>query len=425
MPLTQTRILIAYALPAMALAMLTGPVFALLPDYFTADIGLPLAATGTALLLSRLWDALCDPVIGIVADRLPSRYGLRKTLMALGLPIMLLGAWIIFVHGHALTPLTLGVSSMILFTGWTCCKLGHDAWGAELSDDAAVRLKITGLREALALLGGLVAIGIIGWGKLPNGPGMRTALTLLFTLITFFALVGFAAAFRFAPDQPRQRSPSDWRKNLSSVMKNQSLRQLAGISLINGLANALPATLFLPFVVHVIGRPDLQGPLILLYFISAIAGVPLWVWAGKRVGKRRAWAISMALSAAVFVPAAFFHQNMAIWFACVCVGTGICLGGDLLLPPAIQAEIVDADRQTAGHSRAGLLFAVLGFIAKLASALAPFIGFTVLAAVAFNNRAGVTNSDGAIATLAMLYALAPAGLKLLAVLMLRRWKDLT
>jgi glycoside/pentoside/hexuronide:cation symporter, GPH family len=424
--LIPTRTIIAYALPAMALAMLTGPVFALLPDYFTADVGLPLAATGTALLLSRLWDALCDPVIGMTADRLPARYGMRKLLMALGLPLMLLGGYALFVRGMDLTPLTLGVASILMFTGWTCCKLGHDAWGAELSRDSATRIRITGWREGLAIFAGLMAIFIIGWGKLPGGPGTSAALAWLFALVAILALVGWSAALALVPDTaPTSRQKLDVRAELRSLQASRRLRRLAMVFFINGLANALPATLFLPFVVHVLERPDLQGPLILLYFICAIAGVPLWVWAGKRYGRARAWAASMGFAALVFAPAMFFRDGSDIWFIMVCVGTGICLGGDLLLPPAIQADIVDEDIKVSGRNRAGLLFAVLSFLTKLASALAPFVGFSVLAFAAFDNRVGAVNSANAITTLALLYALVPSGLKFCAVLLLRRWKDIT
>lgn len=412
----------------MALAMLTGPVFALLPDYFTADVGLPLAATGTALLVSRLWDAICDPLIGITADRLPThigqyQFGMRKLLMLLGLPMMLTGAYVLFVRGMSLNPLTLGLASIIMFTGWSACKLAHDAWGAELSSDGPTRIKITGMREALALLGGLIAICIIGWGKLPSGPGTQAALVILCALVVVLALIGWYAALKFVPDTAaRARTILDWRSELRRLRNNAPLRRLVLVYLVNGLANALPATLFLPFVVHGLGRPDLQGPLILLYFVCAIAGVPLWIWAGKRFGTVRAWAGSMGLAAFIFVPAYFLTAGDHIWFAFVCVGTGICLGGDLLLPPAIQADIVDGDRLQSGQTRAGLLFAILSFVAKLSAALAPFIGFTVLAAVGFDNRSGAGNSASAIGTLALLYALVPAGLKLCAVAMLRNWE---
>jgi glycoside/pentoside/hexuronide:cation symporter, GPH family len=419
--LTHFKTIFAYALPAMALAMLTGPVFALLPDYFTSDVGLPLAATGTALLVSRLWDALCDPLIGVAADRLPTRWPMRKLLMLLGLPLMLLGAYILFVRGMSLTPVTLGLASMIMFTGWSACKLAHDAWGAELAQDEPTRVKITGTREALALLGGLIAILIIGWGKLPNGPGTTQALTWLCGLIIVLAIFGWLVALWRVPDvAQRAQTPLDWRSEAQSLLGNHRLRRLLLVYLINGLANALPATLFLPFVVHGLGRADLQGPLILLYFICAILGVPLWVWAGKRLGTAKAWALSMGLAALMFLPAVFFRQGDHIWFALVCVGTGICLGGDLLLPPALQADIVETDRQSLGRTRAGLLFAILSFVAKLATALAPFIGFLLLAQVGFDNRPNASNSATAIGMLALLYAALPAILKLYAVMLLRQ-----
>jgi glycoside/pentoside/hexuronide:cation symporter, GPH family len=418
--------LFAYALPAMALAMLTGPVFALLPDFFTAEVGLPLAATGLALLLSRVWDALCDPLVGLYADRLPSRLGMRKALMAAGAPLMLLGAWLLFMKGTQLTPLTLGLSSMLLFTGWTFAKLAHDAWGAELQHDSAARLRITGAREGLALVGGLMAILLIGWGKLPEGPGTGRALELLFLLVAGLILIGWTSALMLVPDRSeRSSAPQGLRRQLALLNRLPRLKRLAATYLVNGLANALPATLFLPFVAHGLERPDLQGPLILLYFVSAILGVPLWYHLGKKLGKARAWRFSMLVAALVFAPAALLGPATAIWFAPVCVITGICLGGDLMLPPALQADVLDDDRARTGESRSGLLFALLGFLAKFAYALAPGIALPLLAWAGFAAAAGAVNASPALWMLALLYAGVPALLKLGAAFLLRpqEWND--
>lgn len=412
--------LVAYALPAAVLAMLTGPVLALLPDHYTADLGFPLAATGAALLVARVWDALCDPLIGLYADRIHARIGRRKLLMLAGAPLIAMGAWLLFTQGAQLTPLTLALASMLLFTGWTLAKLAHDAWGAELSPDGPLRLAITGMREGIGLLGGLVAILLIGWGKLPEGPGMVAALRWLFWTIVALMLAGWAMALWRVTDPPRPASPA-----AAPLAEARAMLHLPGLVpvarsyFLNALANALPATLFLAYVAHVLAAPQLQGPLILTYFLSAMAGVPLWIWLGKRLGKQRAWRLSMGAAAMLFAPALFLGPGDAIWFVLVCVGTGICLGGDLLLPPAIQADLLDADQARLGRNRGGLLFALLGFLSKFAYALAPGMALPMLAWASFQASPKVSNGPEALWMLALLYAGLPALIKLLAVYMLR------
>lgn len=72
---------LAYALPAAPLAALGLPLYAVVPTYYTETLGLPLAAVGLTLLLVRIFDAVCDPAIGVMADRYRPPMGDRKSVV--------------------------------------------------------------------------------------------------------------------------------------------------------------------------------------------------------------------------------------------------------------------------------------------------------------------------------------------------------
>ncbi|WP_309500143.1 MFS transporter [Sulfurovum sp.] len=76
--------------------------------------------------------------------------------------------------------------------------------------------------------------------------------------------------------------------------------------LLNSLANALPATLFLFYVQLVLQEPSNTGPLLLLFFISGILGLPFWTMLAKKIGKRKTWQASMVLASAAFCLCALF-----------------------------------------------------------------------------------------------------------------------
>jgi glycoside/pentoside/hexuronide:cation symporter, GPH family len=303
-------------------------------------------------------------------------------------------------------------------------KLSHSAWGAELSADYAERVRITAYREAFGLLGGLIAIGLLAWGLAPKGVGLATSYTTMFFVLAALMLVTIPlAVFQVSEPVPlvTQRAPQALRASLQMLRKNAALRKLSIAYLLNGLAGALPATLFQAFVIHALMKPDLQGPLILAYSLSAILAVPFWNWAGKRFGKDRAWTWGIAAAALFFAPAVFFRAGDVIWFALVCVLTGICFAADLVLPPAIQADVLDEDRLASGEDRAGLLFAWLGLLSKFADALAPGIAFPLLAFVSFKANPGASNGPDAILMLATLYALVPVALKTTAWITMRNF----
>ena len=94
-PLALSRI-VAYALPAMPLAALTLPLYVLVPTFYTETLGLSLASVGFALLLVRIFDAVNDPLIGWAADRFRPRFGRRRALFAISLPLTALSAFMLF-----------------------------------------------------------------------------------------------------------------------------------------------------------------------------------------------------------------------------------------------------------------------------------------------------------------------------------------
>jgi glycoside/pentoside/hexuronide:cation symporter, GPH family len=412
--------LVWYSALAMPLAALTGPVFAALPNHLVANLGLDQAAVGLALLLARVWDAVCDPLFGIYADRLKGRWGRRLPWIVAGLVPTLIGAGLLFLASPGISIVTVGLASALLYTGWTAIKLSHDAWGAELSGDYAERIRITGVREGLALVGGLIAISLLGWGVSAAPGGMAQAFGVLFWFVTLTLLFGTLLLVWRAPRPMLLAAPPLKLADVTALWRGQkALRKLSAGYFLNTLAAAFPATLFLPYVEFVLEAPTWRGPLILLYFLSAVLAMPLWSWASRRYGKDAAWRASILIAALFFAPAVFFRSDTEIWFALVCVVTGACLGGDLMLPPAMQADIADAQTVADGQERAGLLFALLGFLSKLAYALAVGIAFGILAQVGFDQRPEAQNDAGGVTMLAILYAGVPIALKLAAWACLR------
>jgi hypothetical protein len=113
--------------------------------------------------------------------------------------------------------------------------------------------------------------------------------------------------------------------------------------LANGVANALPATLFLLFAGDVLGAGEQAGAFLLLYFLSAIASVPLWLRAAKLWGKHRSWCFSMLAACGVFAFVPFLSSGDQAAFLAICLLTGLCFGADLALPASMQADVVDVD----------------------------------------------------------------------------------
>lgn len=402
------RALAAYAAPAAPLAALYFPVYVYVAPFYAAERGVSLAALGALLIAARLVDAVSDPAMGWVSDHLTTRWGRRRIWVAVSTPLIAIAVWMLMVPpesagiGHAalwLVGLTLA---------WTVALTPYYAWGAELSGDYAERAKVTSWREAVALIGTVVAV-ILYAGAEDASAGLRAVA--LFVVICLPLAAG--AAFLLTPEpKDHTRARLSFTLALRALGENAPFRRLVVAYLANGAANALPAALFLFFLEDYLGAPE-AGWLLLVYFVCAIAGMPFWTWAARRISKHRAWGCAMLYACAVFAFTPLLGPGDLAGFTVICVLTGLALGADLALPPAIQADVIDVDTAATGEQRTGVFFALWSVATKAALALSGGAALILLDAVGFD--AGGENSAGALGTLVYLYALAPVALKLVAI----------
>lgn len=412
--------LLAYGAPALPLYALL-LVIGFLPYYYRLHLGFDYAAAGLLVLLTRLWDVVTDPAIGILSDRTRTRLGRRRPWLLAALPVLFLGLWQVFYAAPGIGAVTVGLWTMLLFLGWTMVALPLNAWGAEISTDYHMRARVSAVREALALAGTLTALVVLApaveaggtaLGRAFEGLGLGLAVAFAVSILLAAVLVPESAATR------QGGTAAKW-WDLRTLVANRPLRQLSVSFLLNGIANGLPPILFLYYMQSVLGAGEDAAKFILLYFLCGILGVPLWTWLGRRLGKHGAWRLAMTVAAVCFLPAGFLGPGDLGIYLAVVIATGLCLGADFFLPPAIAADVADQDEMYSGRARAGLFYALLGMLYKASWALAGAAGLFALALTGFDESLGRENPPLALAGVSTMYALVPAGFKLLAVFVLR------
>lgn len=405
--------LIAFGGLGLPLAALNLPLYVYLPTFYVRELGLDLAIVGIILLLTRLIDGVTDPVVGVLGDRTSSRFGRRRPWVLIGVPLLIFASWRLFMPPADAGPFYLFWWTSLAYLAWTVVLLAYSAWGAELSADYDERSRIFGARDSFVILGILIAAALptlIG-----SEPGSSRTMSSIFWMMAIALPVAAAILFWRIPEKAyRERRSLPLLAGLRSVLANKPFRRLIGAYLLNGIANGLPATLFLLFVEHVIAAPEAAGPLLLLYFASGLVAIPLWLELSFKIGKHRAWSLSMLWVSAVFAFVPFLGAGDLWWFTAICLLSGVGLGADLALPTAMQADVVDADSVETGNRRAGLYFALWSMATKLAFALAVGIAFNVLGLMGFAADAAV-NSAGALLTLSALYALLPVVMKVASI----------
>ena len=413
-----TGTLAAYVLPAFVVALPTIPVYIYLPTLYGIQIGLGLAVVGFVMLIARIFDTVSDPIIGVLSDRFGFRGARRKPWIAVGAIIAAGGLFKVLNPPAAADAVYLLTWCVVLYAGWTLVAIPYLAWGAELSSGYIERARITSWREGTALIGILGAGGVaaaasaLGWSE-------REAIGNIARLAIGLGAIFVPIMLWVVPDRPLAKVPAtrltivEFLAGLHTVFHNRPFLRLLCAWFLNGLANGIPAALFLIYLEHGLGADaEIRPRFIFIYFLAAIAAIPLWLAVSRRLGKHRAWCWAMIAASAAFITVPFLPTGSVVFFVGVCLVTGMALGADLALPPAIQADVVDYDRWRFGAERAGVQFALWGMSTKLALAVAVGLALPGLDALGFDPHAP---TEPGITALVMIYALVPVVIKMTAI----------
>ena len=397
-----------YALPAIPLSFLYVPLTALLPAFYASHLGLGLTAVGTALLLSRTLDLAVDPWLGRLSDVVQTRRGRRKTWMVAATPILMAGAYALFLPPTEVSFVYLLLTSTLIYAGGSMLGLSYSAWGAEIVVSYHGRAKIAGFREAANVLGIVVASAVpaitatYGHGVDAHTMGVLGIVFLVLTPVAVFAAV------RWVPEpKPMPSSHGSWWAALRSVYENKPFRWLcAGFVAINIATGVTNATLIF-YLQGYLKQPEVIGPALLVSFMSVLACVPLWVRISGRIGKHRAAGISLFAAISLNVVVTLQLEPGDGW---VFVGLLAVMGGIsaafLTLPIGIVGDVIDFDTLKNGAERGGLYFGVWSFFQKLAPALA--IGGVLPLLSALGYDPSHENSSEALEALKYVFCLLPA-----------------
>jgi glycoside/pentoside/hexuronide:cation symporter, GPH family len=397
---------LSYGLMGLPLAFAALPLYVVLPNHYAREFGVPLAALGGVLLGARLLDALIDPWLGRLNDRLMARSdrtvlaacAVAAVVLAVGLLLLFFPNLLLDQPDAADLLRWAALMLMLTYLGYSLLSIAHQSWGALLGGTQSQRGRITGTREVLALVGVLMA------SVLPGVAGLPVALSV-------FAACMALAWWTWRASVPPPREPAvDGPASLWQPLREARIRRLLGVFMLNGIASAIPATLVLFFVQDRLQAPASMEPAFLgMYFLSAAASMPLWLALVRRLGLARSWLVGMVLAVLVFIWASVLSAGDAWAFLVVCALSGVALGADLALPPAMLAGLL---RQRA---MAGASFGWWNFAAKLNLALAAGLALPLLQW--FGYQPGARDAQ-ALQALTWAYCLLPCVLKALAAWLL-------
>ncbi|MEM7258675.1 MAG: MFS transporter [Pseudomonadota bacterium] len=411
-------VLAAYGSLAFPLAAAFIALQLFVPTYYAESTGLSLTAIGIVMLIAKLCDTVTDPIVGYLSDLTPTTWRRRKLYVVIATPLIVVSAYYLFNPPAEVSTTYLLLWTVAIYVAGTLSIVPMNAWGAELSDNYNTRSLIAGVRVAFGLVGSLAALVLAVIFASDNSAELAKTLSGITWLVVGTLVLATVLAALIVPDNKDTDLPEDTIASAWRVISQPTpFRQLLISFFLNAVGNAIPATLFVLFVTHVIDAEGAVGKLLFLYLACSAVSVPIWVALSKRFGKHQTWTIAILLAAAFFLWTPFLGADSLMMFTVIVIVTGFATGADLVLPSAINADIIEWDALQSGYRRPGLFFALWGTATKLSFALAIGIAFPLLDVVGFS--ATSTNDASAINGLAIMYGLPCIAFKLSALLLMR------
>ena len=375
-----TPILLAYGGLAVPLAALGLPLAVYIPPFYAGPIGLGVGTVGIIFMVARFWDIFTDPIMGMIVDRYPSKWGKRKHWIAIGVPVLMLAAWFIFFPGGSQSTFYLIFWLFILYLAFTFVGLTQQAWGVDISKSYNDRSKVYGWREIGSIFGmmSVLALPAILENAGSNFTEMIAGMGYFFIIVLpITALIGLI----IIPDNERNQGTSfPSFSDLPLILKdNRPLIRTLLIEFLCSSASSISAVTYIYLAKHVFDLEEISSRILFLYFFAGLIVMPLWMKVSYLIGKSKTLFTSTILCTLTLASYLFINTNDAlITLVILTVLYGIGYGAPFTLTRALMADIVDADELKSKKKRPGLFYSILTTFSKVGAAIAVGLVYTYL-----------------------------------------------
>ena len=373
-------ILVAYGGLAIPLAALGLPLVVYLPPFYAGPIGLGVGTVGLIFMIARFWDIFTDPIMGMIVDRYPSRWGKRKHWIAIGVPVLLIASWYIFFPGGNQPPIYLAFWLFILYLAFTFVGLTQQAWGVDISKSYNDRSKVYGWREMGSIFG---MMSVLALPAILESSG--ASFTEMVGGMGYFFMIALPVTALFGlliiPDDKKSKGTSfPILSEIPLLLKgNRPLQRTLMIEFLCSSASSISGATYIYLARYVFDMGDISSRILFLYFFAGLLIMPFWMKLSYFIGKSKTLLISTLLCSLTLSVYIFIDTKDALPILIILtILYGIGYGAPFTLTRALMADIVDADELRSEKKRPGLFYSILTTFSKVGAAIAVGAVYTYL-----------------------------------------------
>ncbi|MFV0506991.1 MAG: MFS transporter [Bacteroidales bacterium] len=421
---------IGYGLGDMASSMFWKLFTAYLMIFYTDVFGIPAEAVGTMFLLTRFWDAINDPVFGVLADRTNTRWGkFRPYLLWFCIPFGVVGV-LTFV-----TP-DMSVSGKIVYAyiTYTLMMMVYSAINVPyasllgvMSPNPSERNVLSTFRMTFAYIGSFVALfsfePMIKYFNETKGYSEQASWTMSVAAIATLCVIVFYGCFRLTKERVKPvKSKSNLIGDLSDLLKNRPwwILLAAGVAVL--IFNSVRDGAAVYYFKYFVGEEHVEVPILFgfrvsphlalsaLYLsvgqIANIVGVVLAAPISNTIGKKRTFIASMLIATVLSIIFYQFDKTQLEMIFLFQILISVCAGSVFPMLWSMYADCADYSELKTGNRATGLIFSSSSMSQKLGWTIGSALTGWLLAYFGF--EANVEQSAETISGIKMFLSTIPA-----------------
>lgn len=413
--------------------------------YLTDVVGLAPRLASFGALVGIVWDAVNDPIIGILSDHLHTRWGRRRPFLLwfaipFGLSFVILWSAPRWENQIALL-IYVTLSFMLADTLQTLVGVPFLSLTPELTPDYDERTTLTSFRSFFQLTGALtvvVAAPAIIDMVLASGGSQQQGFMLVGAIFGGIGAIPLLLIGVFVREtsRPEQIESIPFRETLKAAWQNIPFRYAVGIHMLNWSAVDMIAVVFPYFLLYWVARGNLLASIHILGFDLAyesaffgilmsvcILCIPFWLWMAKWRNKREAYMLGMIFWVAVQLIIFTIQPGNTTYLLIIAALAGIGVSAAYTLPDSMFADVIEWDELRTRRRQEGIFYGIRTLIRKLTGALVIFTTLQLLGWAGYvsppNGTLQFTQTDSALHMIRLLVS--PFGAIILCGTILFAW----
>lgn len=406
-----------------------------LPIFYSNIYGLSLADTGMLLLVTRIWDAVSDPMMGVIADRTHTRWGkYRPYLLWVALPFAISGVLLFTTpdSDYSVKLIWAYFTYILMMTVYTAINVPYGAMLGVMTDDSDTKTVFSSYRMFFAYAGSFIAL--FAWEPLCQffeGLTGKVTSSWQYSMMVIAALcfIIFLLCFAFTKERIKSISTVSIGSDFKSLLSNVPWWILIGAALCANLFNTVRGATAAYFFKDYIGDGVslYLGDFSILFYaglflgvgeVANMLGVALTVPVSRTLGKKQTYMISMI--ALIILSISFFYvpcSPVGFWIMLllqiiISIFTGIISP----LVWSMYADVSDYAELKYGTASTGLIFSSSSMAQKFGGAFGGAAVMWMLSSFGYNTADAVSQTEEALFGLNLLMSWIPASIALFSLI---------